>query len=106
MPRTYYALSVKQPWAALLAHGLKTIEVRRWATHVRGPVLIHASKVPDERPTGWTLLPPAARATAEQRGGVIALAELVGCRAYRNVAAFAADQPRHCNLPEWYVPPA
>ena len=28
---THYALSLKQPWAALLVHGLKSIEVRRWA---------------------------------------------------------------------------
>ena len=27
-----FALSIKQPWAALLVHGQKTIEVRRWPT--------------------------------------------------------------------------
>ena len=31
-----YALSVKQPWATLLVHGLKTIEVRAWPTARRG----------------------------------------------------------------------
>src|SRR5262245_61764820 len=31
-----FALSVKQPWASLLVHGLKTIEVRRWPTARRG----------------------------------------------------------------------
>lgn len=33
-----------QPWASLLALGIKTIETRRWATDYRGPLLIHASK--------------------------------------------------------------
>jgi len=38
------ALSVRQPWAWLIAHGLKPVENREWETHYRGPVLIHASK--------------------------------------------------------------
>src|SRR5207245_2747235 len=32
MPEVRYALSLKQPWATLLVHGLKSIEVRRWST--------------------------------------------------------------------------
>lgn len=41
------ALSVSQPWAWLLAHGLKTIENRRWTTRYRGPLLLHAGKAVD-----------------------------------------------------------
>src|SRR3712207_8348570 len=37
MPEVRYALSVKQPWAALLAAGVKTVEVRTWPTNRRGP---------------------------------------------------------------------
>ena len=37
------ALSVRQPWAGLIDAGLKTIEVRTWATGHRGPLLICAS---------------------------------------------------------------
>lgn len=37
-------LSLKQPYAALLANGKKTIEIRKWNTHYRGEFLIHASK--------------------------------------------------------------
>lgn len=37
-------LSVKQPWAWLLAHGWKNIENRSWKTEVRGRFLIHAAK--------------------------------------------------------------
>lgn len=37
------ALSIKQPWASLIAHGIKDIENRTWLTKFRGKVLIHAS---------------------------------------------------------------
>jgi hypothetical protein len=36
-------LSVRQPWALLLAFGLKQYETRDWRTHYRGPLAIHAS---------------------------------------------------------------
>ena len=38
------ALSVKQPWAWLIAQGYKTVENRVWYTSHRGDLLIHASK--------------------------------------------------------------
>lgn len=38
------ALSVKQPWAGLIALGYKKIECRTWGTNYRGPLLICASK--------------------------------------------------------------
>lgn len=37
-------LSLKQPWAELLASGRKTIELRGWNTNYRGEFYIHASK--------------------------------------------------------------
>lgn len=40
------ALSVKQPWAELIASGVKTIETRTWYTSYRGPLLICSSKRP------------------------------------------------------------
>lgn len=58
------ALSVKQPWAELIARGEKTIEVRDWATKHRGPLLIVASK----RPNVWAT------------GCAIAVVDLVDCR--------------------------
>jgi hypothetical protein len=39
-------LSVRQPWAWLLVHGIKDIENRTYATHYRGPILIQASAAP------------------------------------------------------------
>lgn len=40
-------LSVKQPWAELIASGRKTLEVRSWTTSHRGPLLIAACAAPD-----------------------------------------------------------
>lgn len=37
------ALSIKEPWASLIVEGKKTIELRTWSTHYRGPILIHRS---------------------------------------------------------------
>ncbi|NGM63528.1 ASCH domain-containing protein [Sphingobacterium sp. SGG-5] len=36
-------LSIKQPWASLIAHGIKDIENRTWKTKYRGMIYIHAS---------------------------------------------------------------
>ena len=37
-------LSIRQPWASLIAEGNKRIETRSWSTTHRGLVAIHASK--------------------------------------------------------------
>jgi hypothetical protein len=58
------ALSVKQPWANLIASGKKTIETRLWTTHYRGHLLIVSSKKPKIEPAGYA----------------VAFVELVDCR--------------------------
>ena len=103
--RPAYALSLKQPWAALLVAGRKTIEVRKWPTAVRGRVYIHAARTVDDRPAGWAQVPDDLRALAQQTGGLIGSAELTGCIIYRTSAGFAADAPRHGNDPTWFEPP-
>lgn len=100
-----YALSLKQPWAALLAHGLKTIEVRRWPTARRGRIFIHAARVPDERPEAWAHVPPQLREAAQLLGGIIGAGELAECRPYRTLEMFQADQDYHLNDPAWFEPP-
>ena len=37
------ALSIKQPWASLIARGIKDVENRTWRTNFRGRIFIHAS---------------------------------------------------------------
>lgn len=41
------ALSVRQPWASLIASGRKTIELRSWPITYRGPLVIVASAAAD-----------------------------------------------------------
>lgn len=40
------AVSIKQPWASLIAAGIKTLEIRAWPTVHRGPLLICSSRRP------------------------------------------------------------
>ena len=100
-----FALSLKQPWATLLVHGLKTIEVRRWPTARRGRVLIHAARVPDERPEAWAHVPPELEASARLVGGIVGAGDLVACLGYRSVETFSRDQAKHLNAPAWFEPP-
>jgi hypothetical protein len=96
-------LSVKQPWATLLAHGLKTIEVRSWPTRLRGPILLHAARVPDRRPEAWRWLPGELADDAGQLGGIVGAGVLVDCKSYRSLRSFRADRPRHLNAPAWFA---
>lgn len=41
---TIKAISLWQPWASLMAWGIKKVETRDWQRSYRGPLLIHASK--------------------------------------------------------------
>ena len=37
-------ITIKQPWATLIAKGYKEYEFRTWKTNYRGDILIHAGK--------------------------------------------------------------
>lgn len=41
-------ITIKQPYATLIAEGLKEYEFRTWKTKYRGDILIHAGKVVDK----------------------------------------------------------
>lgn len=62
MGRRVKALTLWQPWASLVALGVKTIETRSWSTKYRGPLAIHAAV--RKPPRVWTqddgYAPPAA----------------------------------------------
>lgn len=68
------ALSVRQPWAELIASGEKTIEVRTWKTSYRGELLICAAAAMDKR---W-----AKQNLGLPTGVAVAIVELVACRPY------------------------
>lgn len=56
------ALTIKQPWASLIAHGIKDIENRTWKTNFRGRIYIHSSKQPEKE--GFSVLDPEMRKIA------------------------------------------
>lgn len=98
----HHALSLKQPWAALLAAGRKTVEVRRWATAYTGTLLIHAARIPDPRPEAWACVPEELREAARLEGGVVGVGTLTGCKRYRTPDEFVADRHLHLNDPAWF----
>ena len=98
-----FALSLKQPWATLLVHGLKTM---RWrGAGERGRILIHAARVPDERPAGVALVPPELLAEARRGGGILGQGDLLELLSYRTAEEFAADRKKHLNDPSWFQKP-
>lgn len=86
------ALTLLQPWATLIAHGLKQIETRDWGTGYRGPLAIHASKRWQPDIVEWVMRHPGAlpiRASLATLGyekladlplgSVLAVCDLVDC---------------------------
>lgn len=70
------ALTIRQPWASLIAAGIKDVENRAWPTTHRGPLLIHAGMgLDDDALAEWRDCLPATL----PRGRVIARVELVDC---------------------------
>ncbi|MGH9676407.1 MAG: ASCH domain-containing protein [Candidatus Acidiferrum sp.] len=102
---TTYALSLKQPWATLLVHGLKTVEVRNWPARRRGRILIHAARVLDPRPEAWSHVPRHLAEHALLVGGIVGVGDLTECVTYHNAQAFITDKPAHLNEADWFQPP-
>lgn len=69
------ALTVRQPWADAIAHGPKHTENRTRRTTYRGPLLIHAGLAEDRN----ALPPLLTEGWPDERGYVVATAQLVGC---------------------------
>lgn len=64
-----YALTISQPWASLIADGVKLLENRTWSTHYRGPLAIHAGK--------GTQFLTRSELKAYPTGAIVAIAQLV-----------------------------
>ena len=96
------ALSVKQPWAALLVEGLKTIEVRSQPTKHRGRLLICASKVPKD--VFW--LDPVDKVHRLLHAGcMIGIVDVIDCRPLLKKDAAAALAPFQAGAWAWVVKP-
>jgi hypothetical protein len=79
------AVSIKQPWASLIAMGIKTLEVRAWPTDHRGPLLICSSRRPI--------------INGHRHGSALCVVKVVDCRAMtrRDVPFACVDKfyPKH-----------
>jgi hypothetical protein len=79
------ALTILQPWAEMIARGIKRVENRTWKTKHRGPLAIHVGKskslMESEDPFAWperygVEMPQVGDLTF---GAIIAVTELVDC---------------------------
>jgi len=79
------ALSIRQPWAWMIANGHKDVENRTWNTHFRGEFLIHAAKgmTRDEYAIAEALAEDQGvslpRFAELERGGIVGQAEITHC---------------------------
>lgn len=83
------AITIRQPWASLIASGDKLYETRSWPTNYRGPIAIHAAQKVDGDAFRYLTTPLPTIDQLERcgltpenvgnlpRGAVIATAELV-----------------------------
>lgn len=87
-------LSIRQPWAWLIASGQKDIENRSWQTSYRGPVFIHAGR----HPADATLTDIQQKVPFQfpdrplDRGGIIGIAEIVDCVSAHNSPWYHSGQ--------------
>lgn len=89
------ALSLKQPFAELVASGKKTIELRKWRTKFRGEFYIHASQRPDRkamRKFGFQELPC---------GCIVGKALLKEVKEYESTDEFWKDRDKHLAGMQW-----
>ncbi|HMR18065.1 MAG TPA: HigA family addiction module antitoxin [Sphingobacterium sp.] len=80
------ALSIKQPWASLIAHGIKDIENRTWRTNYRGRIYIHVSapkkfnvQMTDEQTIAATPVMKTAFEGTMPFGAIIGEVDIVDC---------------------------
>ena len=76
------AISIKQPWASLVAAGIKTREIRQWPTDHRGPLLVVSSRRPVVE--------------GHRHGSALCVVQVVGCR-----RMVPEDVPFAC-IPDFY----
>lgn len=75
-------LSVRQPYAALIVSGFKTVELRSRRTHFRGEVFIHAGlRVAKVQPIRTTVLSQLPIDLLNVKGAVIGRCFVDNCRA-------------------------
>lgn len=94
------AISIKQPWASLVAIGKKTIEIRTWKTDYQGPLLIVSSKKIDRDYPANNLLEVLFEIPL---GKALAVVSLIDCRLMRKEDEEVALCPFHPDLYAWIL---
>lgn len=84
------AISIKDPWATLIARGIKTVELRSWTTWYRGPLLICASARPDRS---------AVKRCDLERDDLIAPGHAIAVVTLQDIRAAGPDDARRACVP-------
>jgi hypothetical protein len=85
-------ISIRQPWASLIAVGIKDVENRSWPTRYRGAVLIHASQRADDISSDEIDHRFGVRPPIDARlGGVVGIVDIVDCVQQHQSKWYAGD---------------
>lgn len=88
-------LTIKQPWAWLIAEGIKKVENRTWKTNYRGILAIHAGKSNSDLSSdliqridsiliGTGIALPSTNVLKSEQGCIIAIANLIAITTNQN----------------------
>lgn len=87
------ALSLREPWAALIVAGKKRIETRSWSTRYRGALYLHASAAKiDEKDPHIRRLLALIPGVPMQYGHVVCQCRLAACLPMDNVFLAAIER--------------
>lgn len=105
------AITLHQPYASLVAKGLKTYETRIWRTNYRGPLAIHAAKINNPIPqkvehrlyalrqAGYDV--NALIGSRYPFGAIVAVADLVDCEIMGR-EMIASMEPNEIAFGDWH----
>jgi hypothetical protein len=88
------AVSIRQPFAELVAQGRKTLEIRSWRTHHRGPLLVCTG-------VAWHREGVRLHGRMGDRGVAVCMVDVVDCRALQFSDASAACFDVSLLEPQW-----
>jgi predicted transcriptional regulator len=84
-------ISVSQPFAELIIHGKKTIELRRWNTSFRGEFLIHSPKKIRVEDCKRLKINPKNLV----KGAIVGKAEIYDVKKYTSKSEIIKDSKKH-----------
>lgn len=95
-------VTVKQPWAGLIAAGAKSLEIRSWSTAHRGHLAIHAGRTLDESAATRIVWPHGVkRDLPDVRGAIVACVDLLDVVPFEPIMVAAACIPWRPGLYAW-----